>query len=152
MSDVCLMLAGAEETQALGAVLGRVARPGDILWLTGGLGAGKTTLTQGLACGLGVQDAVTSPTFALVHEYSGRLALRHIDLYRLEPEELAPLGPWEWFEDGAVVVVEWPERLGEAWPLDLQVCLSVEGESRMARLGPRSARGARWLDEAELSP
>src|SRR5262249_34035424 len=78
-----------EEMHALGVALGRAAHPGDVLGLKGDLGAGKTLFVQGLAAGLGVppEVAVTSPTFTLVHAYEGgRIALHHVDLYRLEEE------------------------------------------------------------------
>jgi len=150
MHDVRLTLADAPATQVLGEALGRVAHPGDILWLEGDLGAGKTTLVQGLGRALDVAGAVTSPTFALVQEHEGRLLLRHIDLYRLEPEEVPPLGPWEWFEDTAVVVVEWPDRLSDAFTPDVAGRLVIEGGARAVRLRACTSRGAAWLDEAGL--
>jgi len=79
------------------------------------MGAGKTTLAQGLAHGLGVTETVTSPTFALVHEYRGRLEVFHMDLYRLaSEEEFEFIGGWEYFRRGGVCVIEWAERLGAA--------------------------------------
>ncbi|MEB3205459.1 MAG: tRNA (adenosine(37)-N6)-threonylcarbamoyltransferase complex ATPase subunit type 1 TsaE [Candidatus Sericytochromatia bacterium] len=150
MHDVRLTLADAAATQVLGEALGRASLPADILWLEGDLGAGKTTLVQGLGRALDVPGAVTSPTFALVQEHEGRLLLRHIDLYRLDPEEVPPLGPWEWFEDKAVVVVEWPDRLPEAFTPDVSVSLVIEGDARAVRLRTRSPRGSAWLREAGL--
>ncbi len=86
--------------------------------LEGPLGAGKTTLARGVIAGLGVTDTVTSPTFALVHEYMGRLPVFHMDLYRLASEEEFDLiGGWEYFSRGGVCLIEWAVRLGEA--LDL---------------------------------
>ncbi len=83
--------------------------------LEGPLGAGKTTLAQGIARGLGVADPVTSPTFALVHEYEGSLPVFHMDLYRLSSEEEFDLiGGWEYFARGGVCLIEWAERLGSA--------------------------------------
>ena len=85
--------------------------------LEGNLGAGKTTLAQGLAVGLGVLDEVTSPTFALIHEYRGRLPLYHMDLYRLASEEEFDLiGGWEYFDRGGVCLIEWADRLGTSLP------------------------------------
>ena len=104
-----------EETAALGEQWGRGAAPGWILGLSGDLGAGKTQLVKGLARGLGVLARIQSPTFALVHEYSqGRLALAHLDLYRLEtPRQIHGAGLDEYFRNPpGVVVVEWCER----WP------------------------------------
>jgi len=84
-----------------------------VVVLEGTLGAGKTTLAQGLAAGLGVTDDVTSPTFALVQEYEGRLPLFHMDLYRLSSEEeFEQIGGWEYFQRNGVVLIEWADRLG----------------------------------------
>lgn len=107
----------ADETVRFGFQLGQVLRPNDVIALTGQLGAGKTTLIQGLAAGLGVKDYVTSPTFIIINEYEGRLPLYHIDLYRLD-EGLAgaDLGIEEYFSRGGVCVIEWAERLGGLLP------------------------------------
>ena len=85
-----------QETEALGEALGRVLPPGSVVAYTGGLGAGKTAVTRGLARGLGIQDRVTSPTYTIVNEYEGgRLPLFHFDWYRLsDAEELFDIG-WE---------------------------------------------------------
>ena len=105
-------------TREIGEAIGRLARVGDVVLLDGDLGAGKTTLAQGIAAGLGVAEAVQSPTFTLANEHEGRsaagvpLRLYHIDLYRLAgPEDLDGIG-WDEYAmpaDG-VTVVEWPER------------------------------------------
>jgi tRNA threonylcarbamoyladenosine biosynthesis protein TsaE len=113
-----------EETREFGAAFGRLLRPGDVVLLHGDLGSGKTTLTQGIAKGLGIEDYVQSPTFTLVAEHPGQsktgdpLTLYHLDLYRLDdPAELDSFG----YEDlvtqsDGVVVVEWPERAGSVLP------------------------------------
>jgi tRNA threonylcarbamoyladenosine biosynthesis protein TsaE len=109
----------AEEMQRLGKRLANELSAGDVLMLHGDLGAGKTTLTQGIATGLGVEGPVQSPTFTLVREHRGRdLALYHLDLYRLtDPDELEGLG-YEVYLDPAdgVSVIEWPERAGDWLP------------------------------------
>jgi tRNA threonylcarbamoyladenosine biosynthesis protein TsaE len=102
-----------ERTRELGRLLGEHAEGGDVIALSGPLGAGKTCLVQGLARGLGVPESVpvTSPTFGLVHQYPGRLELRHADFYRLEGyTRLADAGFDDLLDERGVVVVEWPER------------------------------------------
>jgi tRNA threonylcarbamoyladenosine biosynthesis protein TsaE len=105
----------AAETESLGAAWGREARSGWVIGLSGDLGAGKTQLVKGLACGLGIQARVHSPTFALVNEYlDGRLPLFHLDLYRLEtPEQIYSAGLEEFLQPDGVTVVEWVERWSE---------------------------------------
>lgn len=100
--------------EALGA---RLVAP-CVVTLAGDLGAGKTTLVQAIARGYGVRDAVTSPTFALVHEYGApKSAVFHLDLYRLEgPHQLANLGWEDILASGAVVLIEWPDRAGSELP------------------------------------
>ena len=117
-------------TRRLGVVLGRVLRAGDLIALYGELGAGKTTLTRGIAEGLGIDPGrVSSPTFVLMHEYAapvglsggccGGLTLVHIDAYRMgSAEELDGLGWGEELFEQAAVVVEWPQRVAEALPAD----------------------------------
>ena len=98
-----------EETAALAAKIAEKLEGGETLVLRGGLGAGKTTFTKGLAKALGISRNVVSPTFTLVREYEeGRLKLYHFDLYRIEDEgELEELGLDEYFRDDSVVVIEW---------------------------------------------
>lgn len=111
-----------EETWELARLLAAELRPGDVLCLEGDLGAGKTTFTQGLAAALGVKGRVTSPTFCLVQEHraeSGRTIplLVHMDLYRLNGEDDVLAIGWEdYLSEGAVLVVEWPERAGTLIP------------------------------------
>ncbi|HEY3084285.1 MAG TPA: tRNA (adenosine(37)-N6)-threonylcarbamoyltransferase complex ATPase subunit type 1 TsaE [Candidatus Dormibacteraeota bacterium] len=99
------------ETERAGMVLGEQLRAGDIVLLTGELGAGKTTFVRGVAHGMGSRARVASPTFQLVRVYPGRVQLAHVDLYRVESDaELGDLGLEELAEGGAVVV-EWGERI-----------------------------------------
>ena len=102
-----------EETESLGEQLGRVARHGLVIALTGELGAGKTQLVKGIARGLGSAARVHSPTFTLVNEYGdGRLKLFHLDLYRLEtPGQILAAGLEEFFQPDGVAVIEWAERI-----------------------------------------
>ncbi|MCI8624600.1 MAG: tRNA (adenosine(37)-N6)-threonylcarbamoyltransferase complex ATPase subunit type 1 TsaE [Provencibacterium sp.] len=104
----------AEETEEAAAALAGKLRAGDILAYSGGLGAGKTTFTRGLARGLGLPDTVSSPTFALVHEYTGgRLDLCHFDMYRIDGEEaLYSTGFYDYLDrPGTVLAIEWSENI-----------------------------------------
>jgi tRNA threonylcarbamoyladenosine biosynthesis protein TsaE len=106
-----------EETLSLGEKIGRHLAAGDIVCLFGDLGAGKTTLTQGIARGLGVpkKEYVRSPTFTLVNQYEGKLPVFHIDLYRLASvQDLEDLGLEETLDHGGVTIVEWAEKLFDA--------------------------------------
>jgi len=102
----------AGETIDLGKKIGKSLKANDVVCLTGDLGAGKTTLIQGIAAGLGVKDYVTSPTFIIINEYQGRLPFFHFDLYRLnDVREIEDLGVEEYFSRGGVCVIEWAEKL-----------------------------------------
>lgn len=107
-----------QETAALAERLGAAAEAGTVLCLVGDLGAGKTLFTQGFARGLGVTEEVTSPTFALMNQYCGRLPVTHFDLYRLErEEELDEIGFYEFAEpSGGVVLIEWADKFPDALP------------------------------------
>ncbi len=129
--SVSLRSESAERTHALGEMLGSLLAPGDVILLRGELGAGKTIFTQGIGAGLGVVETINSPTFTLLKEYAGRVALYHFDFYRIEdPAELFALGFEQYFGGDGVCVVEWSER-GEAaapWPEDwLRVTLRTTG-------------------------
>jgi tRNA threonylcarbamoyladenosine biosynthesis protein TsaE len=100
-----------DDTAAEGERLAATLRPGGVVLLYGELGAGKTAFVRGLARGLGAPDAeVSSPTFTIVQEYAGRLPLYHVDLYRLEPNEIEDLGLDELISGDGVVAIEWAER------------------------------------------
>lgn len=125
--------ASAEETRAWGARLAAGLKPGQVLLLSGDLGAGKTCLVAGLAEGLGSRMEVGSPTFTLINEYKdGRLPLYHIDLYRLDKAfQIEGLGLDEYFDGNGVCAVEWPERLGALKPAGaLEITLEHAGEGR----------------------
>ncbi len=134
-----LDLPDAEATHKFGIKLGRSLAAGTIILLQGDLGAGKTTLVQGIAEGLGIQDSVESPTFTLINEYlAGRIPLYHLDLYRLEPEEAEALhleSYWDGLErDFGIVAIEWPERLQYKPDNYLQICLSYQDNGRQIEL------------------
>ena len=106
-----------EETEAAGEALGRTLGPGDVVALTGDLGAGKTSFTRGVVQGLGAPTRATSPTFVLINEYRGRLPIHHVDAYRTASlTELMDLGLPELFDEDGVTLVEWADRLGPLLP------------------------------------
>ena len=106
-----------DETRILGASLAPTLVPGDVISLSGDLGAGKTVFVQGLATALGVETPVTSPTFTIVHEYEGRYPLIHMDVYRLDSfQEVIDLGFEELLDPGAVLLVEWGEAVTPLFP------------------------------------
>jgi len=159
-----LITRSADETRALGAGLGRLLRPGDVVLLHGDLGSGKTTLTQGIAQGLGVADEVQSPTFTLVGEHSGEtangapLTLYHLDLYRLPgPEELESFGYDEYLAPRAgVTVIEWPERAA-GWLPEAYLLVRLEhfgGDARRLTFTAQPPHGpaARLVAELASAP
>ena len=131
-----------EETQRVGADLAALLQAGDVLLLSGTLGAGKTAFVRGLAEGLGIDpDEVASPTFTLVHEYrGGRLTLYHADLYRLDSAATDDLGIEEMGVADGVLAVEWPDRLTHAMPRSRDVSIEiVDDVTRRIRLGATRA-------------
>ncbi|MEE8637760.1 MAG: tRNA (adenosine(37)-N6)-threonylcarbamoyltransferase complex ATPase subunit type 1 TsaE [Candidatus Margulisiibacteriota bacterium] len=125
----------AEETVELGKKIGAFLVPNDILALIGPLGAGKTTLIQGIAEGVGVKDYVTSPTFIIINEYQGRIPFFHVDLYRLDKvEDIEDLGIEEYFTRDGACVIEWAEKLGNLRPKschEIEIEVVSENERRV---------------------
>lgn len=143
-----ILLADAQATEEFGRRLAAVLRAGDVVALSGALGAGKTTVARGVLAGLGHQGEVASPSFPIVLTYAPpelRLPLWHVDLYRIEdPAELGELGLDE-ARGHAAVLIEWPERLPYMWPETLHLTLAdapAGGRSLTASVPP--AWGARW--------
>jgi tRNA threonylcarbamoyladenosine biosynthesis protein TsaE len=152
METVELLSQSEEETRAMGESVGRSAAAGDVITLSGDLGAGKTRFAQGVAAGIGIAPSVpiVSPTFTLLNEYRGRLPLYHLDLYRLAGGgDAADLGLEEYLYGNGVSVIEWPERLGEHLPAErLHVEILVTGdESRVIRLLAAGTRYVAMLQE-----
>jgi tRNA threonylcarbamoyladenosine biosynthesis protein TsaE len=153
-----------EKTMAMARAFASLCRPGDVIGLTGTLGAGKTCFVKGLATGLGVADArrVTSPTFVLMRSYPARLTLHHFDAYRLRGgEDMEALGCSETFESGGVSVVEWADHVAECLPPEhFMLSIQVQGETERRFVltgvgqGPRSRHGelGRVLGRWAVSP
>lgn len=110
----------ADETIALGQKIGRLLKGGEVIAYRGGLGAGKTTITRGICVGMGLEDEVTSPTFALVNEYHGdRLTLYHFDMYRItSAEDLEAAGFFDFMNSESVIAAEWSENITDELPDD----------------------------------
>ena len=155
MSRVTVHCASAEDTARLARCIVGVVRPGDCVVLSGDLGAGKTTFVKSAVAALGIDEAVTSPTFTLVHRYGDeRRSVVHADLYRLERTgELEDLGLDEAREDGAILFVEWGDLVGDALGDALVLSFALDSadahgtddtmtDSR--RLVTVSSRGERW--------
>ncbi len=138
-----------EQTELLGKKLAELLRPGDVIAYYGDLGAGKTAFTRGLAAGLGIREAVTSPTYTIVNEYlSGRMPLFHFDMYRLSSsEELFDIGWEDYLARGGVCAVEWSENVEDALTGAISITIekdpaqldwrkiTIEGGARFEALG-----------------
>jgi len=139
-----------EQTRLLGVRLGRHAPPGTVITVSGELGSGKTRLTQGIAKGLQVPEefVVTSPTFAIVNEYPGRIRLYHVDLYRIvDSSELEDIGLEEILADDGITVIEWADRLSDELPSErVDIAISVLDETtREFCLTPYGQDAINWL-------
>ena len=141
-----------EETRAVAAAVAPVMLPGDVVALSGDLGAGKTCFVQGAAAALGVTDRVTSPSFVLVKEYQGIFPILHLDVYRLSNlQELTDLGYEEFLDPRWVVFIEWGDAVGPLLPPSL---LEVDirrgsGEERLIAFHSRGPAWERRLREIE---
>ena len=120
-----------EETEKVGAALGKILMPGSVLAYRGDLGAGKTAFTRGLARGLGYAEPVTSPTYTIVNEYlGGRLPLFHFDMYRLRSsDDLWDIGWEDYLDRGGVCAVEWSENVDDAMENAIYVTIHKTGET-----------------------
>ena len=138
-----------DETQRVGAALAKTLCGGEVIAFLGDLGAGKTAFTRGLAAGLGIREAVTSPTYTIVNEYlSGRMPLFHFDMYRLgSSEELFDIGWEDYLARGGVCAVEWSENVADALTDAISITIekdpaqldwrkiTIEGGARFEALG-----------------
>lgn len=134
-----------EDTIALGSVIGRVLKPGDVLALQGDLGAGKTHFVQGIAKGMGIEAPIVSPTFTILNYYEHDIPLQHFDFYRLEEEyELDDLGFDDYLPSG-VTVIEWSEKFPDRLPHDAAV-ITIEKISLTGRVFHMALNDTRWDD------
>jgi tRNA threonylcarbamoyladenosine biosynthesis protein TsaE len=146
-----------EQTREVGAALADLLQPGDVVSLTGDLGAGKTCLVQGAARALGVEDPVVSPTFVLVREYRGQLPIYHVDVYRLERlQEVLDLGFEDLLDPSGVVFIEWGDAIEALLPdsfLEVRLSAPEDGDVRRLQLTDRGGWRSRWERlEAALAP
>ncbi|MCS6860947.1 MAG: tRNA (adenosine(37)-N6)-threonylcarbamoyltransferase complex ATPase subunit type 1 TsaE [Abditibacteriales bacterium] len=148
-------LTSAEQTHTLGKRLGERLQAGDVVCLYGALGAGKTTLTQGIAAGLGVATWVNSPTFIFVTEHEGRVPLYHVDAYRLpvnDRDAARDIGLEELIGGAGVCVIEWAERVALLLPPErLDVRLEHTAEGRAATVEGFGERWVRLIEELSVS-
>lgn len=146
MTCAAIRTKNPETTIRLGVRLGELLLPGDVIALTGDLGAGKTTFTKGVAQGAGVPTEVASPTFTLIHEHRGRLPFYHIDLYRIDTEDqIADLGLEEYIYSQGATIIEWSERMGSVLPEScLVVRLVATGDTE--REIELKSTSPRWLE------
>ncbi len=148
MTKIVYTTHSPEETIAFAQQVGKLLQAGDIIAYLGDLGAGKTTFTRGLAAGMGLEDLVTSPTFALVHTYGREpRMLCHFDMYRIAgEEELETTGFYDYPMEGCVFAIEWSENIASALPAhtiritlerlgDADRKITIEGDERFANLG-----------------
>ncbi len=152
-----LMITSDDQMKKLGYRLGETARPNDLLLLCGDLGAGKTTLTKGLASALGIRRPVKSPTFTIVREYrEGKLPLFHMDMYRLEKDgDLASIDLPAYLTAGGVTVIEWPQFIMSQLP-DQALTLTLrrtddtwDSTQRRVLIRPHGSRANSWWQEVE---
>lgn len=144
MSALTIFTSDNAATIACGVALAPFVERGDVVVLSGDLGAGKTQLTKGLATGLGVVEPVTSPTFNILLVHEGRIPLYHFDLYRLErSEQLTDLDYWGTLEADGVSAVEWGDRFDESIPDQCVIVriLVIDDDARSLQIDPRGQRG-----------
>ena len=153
-NTTCIYSENPDETQSIGNTIGRLSFPGDLILMTGELGAGKTCFTQGLLNGLGSVDCLRSPTFVLMMEHKGRIPLYHADLYRISKiTELESIGLDEYLNSDGICVVEWADRFKPIFQLDhlaIKISWDKSGPSsniRHINLTPKGLRHSKLLND-----
>ncbi len=140
-----------DETREIAAALAELARPGDLLLLAGDLGAGKTAFAQGFGAALGVDEAITSPTYTIHTRYEGRLSLDHLDVYRMDQmAEVFDVGLPEMLDDGGVILIEWGDAIAPAMPADYLEIRFTFGEGDDDRRLELVPVGPRWTARCRL--
>lgn len=151
---VRIVLKGLKETEEFGEKLGSILKSGDIISLTGDLGAGKTTLTKSIGKGLGVEDYITSPTFTLINEYKGRTNLYHFDVYRLEGSmDLYDLGFEEYIYSDGISIIEWGDKIEEALPkerINIRIEKGTELDERIIYIYGEGERFEQFIKELNI--
>jgi tRNA threonylcarbamoyladenosine biosynthesis protein TsaE len=142
-----------EQTYKLGEYLGRALQQGDIICLTGDLGAGKTAFTKGIGIGLDIKEFITSPTYTIINEYDGRIPLFHFDVYRLEGvEEMYELGYEEYFFGDGAVVIEWADIVKDIIPSErlwITILRGKEDDNREIMFDASGERYQKVIKELE---
>lgn len=151
LDEMTLTTHNAAETNKLGMLLGGLLQAGDVVLLSGDLGAGKTTFSKGVAAGLGVEDEVTSPTYTLIAEYEGRIPLSHMDLYRLSEAEAKAFPLDDYLEGDGAVLMEWPDlvmnRMGDALSIHISTVPMPRVDERTVLCKALGSRSWQLLDE-----
>ncbi|MBR9866887.1 MAG: tRNA (adenosine(37)-N6)-threonylcarbamoyltransferase complex ATPase subunit type 1 TsaE [Oceanospirillales bacterium] len=153
-SDCSVFVADEAAMVKFGQQIARAASGGEVIFLNGDLGMGKTTLSRGVLQGFGHQGSVKSPTYTLVEPYElGDITVFHFDLYRLgDPEELEYLGIRDYFTDQSICLIEWPERGEGALPLaDLLLNITVEQRGRRINWQAQTEKGRQLADKLKIS-
>lgn len=137
------------ETEAFGERLGATLKGGEVVAYFGGLGMGKTRFTAGLAKGMGLDADVSSPTFAIVHEYRGKIPLCHFDMYRISTfDDLCTTGFFDYIDNGSVLAVEWSENIENALPEEKLIVIEFErgksDDERVLRMSGESVYEDSW--------
>lgn len=139
------------DTKKIGKAIGELLRSGDIICLTGDLGAGKTAFSSGLALGMGIEEDIVSPTYTIVHEYQAHLPLYHFDVYRIEDvEEMYDLGYEDYFYGNGVTVIEWASLIEKIIPREnlwIDIKIGDSENHRRIYLDPKGARYQNLIEE-----